>query len=317
MRRTRTLSTLASLGLAGLFVAAGLLAPPVGTASSHREAPMISEDPLADNTDVYAFRDPITAGGSENIILVANYIPLELPSGGPNYHHFGENIQYEIHVKNQTDEGPLGSAQDDITYRFTFTRTNENPNTFFPILLGAENLNTSYTMEKSTDGGQHVPDRHHERYRLRRQTSGRARSTPPSGLTPATASSPGAPSPAPPRARRSSSDPATTRSSSTSAASSTSATSGRSSATTVQRLLRSRRGRRVQHALDRDSRPDQGPPEGRQATSTRPPTSSTATSSSACGHRPAGPRSGRSQPMARRRPTAATGSRSRVWATPS
>lgn len=115
---------------------------------------MISEDPLADNTDLYVWREPGQPGGQDNVVIVANYIPLELPSGGPNYHHFGENIQYEIHVKNQTSAGALGTAMDDITYRFTFSRTNENPNTFFPILLGAENLNTSYTMEKSTDGGQ-------------------------------------------------------------------------------------------------------------------------------------------------------------------
>lgn len=153
MQSSRTLSSLAALGLAGLFVAAGLLAPPPGTASSHREAPLISEDPLADNTDLYVFREPIQAGGTDNMIIVANYIPLELPSGGPNYHHFGENVRYEIHVKNQTSEGPLGSATDDITYRFTFSKSNELPGTFFPILLGAENLNTTYTMEKSTDGG--------------------------------------------------------------------------------------------------------------------------------------------------------------------
>ncbi|MEM1057148.1 MAG: DUF4331 family protein [Bacteroidota bacterium] len=153
MQRPRLFSTLATAGLASLFLAVGLLAPPPGTASSHREAPMISEDPLADNTDLYAFREPIRAGGTDNVIIVANYIPLELPSGGPNYHQFGENIRYEIHVKNQTSAGALGTATDDITYRFTFSRTNENPNTFFPILLGDENLNTSYTMEKSTDGG--------------------------------------------------------------------------------------------------------------------------------------------------------------------
>ena len=136
--------------MAGLVLAGGLLAPPTSDASSHREAPLIADDPLADNTDVYAFRSP---DDPSTVTIVANFIPLSLPDGGPNYTHFGENVQYEIHVKNQTSAGVLGSATDDITYRFTFTRVNEDPSTFFNIRLGAENLNTSYQVEKSTDGG--------------------------------------------------------------------------------------------------------------------------------------------------------------------
>jgi hypothetical protein len=117
--------------------------------SSHREAPLISNDPLADNTDLYVFRDPVQ---QDNIIIVANYIPLELPEGGPNYNTFGENIRYEIHIKNRTSETTLGHAQDDITYRFTFKQENEDPTTFFNIRLG-QNLKTTYTCQKSTDGG--------------------------------------------------------------------------------------------------------------------------------------------------------------------
>jgi len=120
-----------------------------GDASSHREAPLISNDPLADNTDLYAFRDP---SDPEYMVIVANYIPLELPEGGPNYNTFGENIRYEIHIKNQTSVGPLGTAKDDITYRFTFNLTNEDPTTFFNIRLG-QNLKATYICEKSTDGG--------------------------------------------------------------------------------------------------------------------------------------------------------------------
>lgn len=149
MTPLRTL--LAGGAAAGLILAAGLLAPPYSDASSHREAPLIADDPLADNTDVYAFRDP---DNEDNVVIVADYIPLSHPEGGPNYNHFGENVRYEIHIKNQTSAGALGSATDDITYRFTFDRENEDPTTFFNIRLGAENLNTSYTLEKSTDGGQ-------------------------------------------------------------------------------------------------------------------------------------------------------------------
>jgi hypothetical protein len=119
-------------------------------ASSHREAPLIADDPLADNTDLYAFRSPDAPNNdaSASVTIIANYIPLELPQGGPNYNTFGENIRYEIHVKNdQTTTG------DDITYRFTFSRTNQDPSTFFNIRLGQQNLKTTYTCEKSVAGG--------------------------------------------------------------------------------------------------------------------------------------------------------------------
>ncbi|CAG5067983.1 hypothetical protein DYBT9623_00711 [Dyadobacter sp. CECT 9623] len=129
----------------------GLLAlicamPFQSNASSHREAPLISTDPLADNTDVYAFKSPMN---KENIVLVANYIPFEHPAGGPNWYSFGENIRYEIHVDNNA-----GTTGADIVYRFTFKKVNEDPSTFFLIRLGKENLKTTYTCERSTDGGQ-------------------------------------------------------------------------------------------------------------------------------------------------------------------
>jgi hypothetical protein len=119
-------------------------------ASSHREAPLISNDPQADNTDLYVFRSP---DDTNTITIVANYIPLELPEGGPNYSTFSEHVRYEIHIKNRTSAGPLGSAKDDITYRFTFRVVNEDPTTFFNIRLGLQNLKVTYKCEKSLDGG--------------------------------------------------------------------------------------------------------------------------------------------------------------------
>ncbi|MBC8047772.1 MAG: DUF4331 family protein [Fimbriimonadaceae bacterium] len=118
------------------------------TASSHREAPLIADDPLADNTDLYVFRSPGTPEIQETITIIANFIPLELPHGGPNYYTFGENIRYEIHIDNN-----IATLGDDIVYRFLFTRTDEDPTTFFNIRLGAENIKMNYTCEKSTDGG--------------------------------------------------------------------------------------------------------------------------------------------------------------------
>src|ERR1700744_2179450 len=101
-------------------------------ASSHREAPLISNDPLADNTDLYVFRSPCD---TNNIVIIANYIPFEAPMGGPNWYTFGENIRYEIHIKNNAS-----TTGDDITYRFTFTHSNEDATTFFKIRLGKQTL---------------------------------------------------------------------------------------------------------------------------------------------------------------------------------
>ncbi len=114
-------------------------------ASSHREAPLISKDPVADNTDVYAFRSP---DDPNTVTIIANYIPLELPEGGPNYYNFGTDVRYEIHIKNKTT-----TTGDDITYRFTFNRFINDAETFFNIRLGKQNLMTYYTCEKSMDGG--------------------------------------------------------------------------------------------------------------------------------------------------------------------
>ncbi len=114
-------------------------------ASSHREAPLIASDPLADNTDLYAFRSP---DDPSTITIIANYIPAEVAYGGPNYYSFGENIRYEIHIDNDASK-----PGDEITYRFTFKVINEDPTTFFNIRLGKQNLKTTYTLQRSIDGG--------------------------------------------------------------------------------------------------------------------------------------------------------------------
>ncbi|HRG66265.1 MAG TPA: DUF4331 domain-containing protein, partial [Saprospiraceae bacterium] len=114
-------------------------------ASSHREAPLIANDPLADNVDLYAFRSP---DDPNTITIIATYVPMQLPHGGPNYFSFGENIRYEIHIDNDAS-----IPGDEITYRFTFHKVNEDPTTFFNIRLGKQNLKTTYTLERSLDNG--------------------------------------------------------------------------------------------------------------------------------------------------------------------
>src|SRR5487761_2706995 len=97
--------------------------------SSHREAPEISKDPVADSTDVYAFVSP---DRPDTVTLIANYIPLQEPAGGPNFYEFGDDVQYDIHIDNNGD----GDA--DVTYRFMFTTEVRDENTFLyntgPIL---------------------------------------------------------------------------------------------------------------------------------------------------------------------------------------
>src|SRR5262249_24108528 len=79
------------------------------TASSHREAPLIADDPAADNTDVYAFVSP---DKPNTVTIIANYIPLEDPAGGPNYYRFDPSFLYEINVDNN------GDAREDVSYQF-------------------------------------------------------------------------------------------------------------------------------------------------------------------------------------------------------
>jgi hypothetical protein len=89
--------------------------------SSHREAPEISKDPVADSTDVYAFVSP---DRPDRVTLIANYVPLQAPDGGPNFYEFGDDVLYAINIDNNGD----GVA--DISYQFQFTSELTNPNTF-------------------------------------------------------------------------------------------------------------------------------------------------------------------------------------------
>jgi len=128
--------------LAALVLFAAVL---TATASSHREAPLIADDPLADNCDLYAFRSP---DRPNTVTLIATYVPLQFPQGGPNYYSFGENIRYEIHVDNDASR-----PGDEVIYRVVFKMVNEDPTTFFNIRLGKRNLKMTYNLLRSDDGG--------------------------------------------------------------------------------------------------------------------------------------------------------------------
>lgn len=138
--------------LLGAALGLGLLVP-IG-ASSHREAPLITEDPVADNTDVYAFRSP---DKPDTVTLVANWIPIQEPGQGPNYYSFGEDVLYRINIDNNAD------AVEDITYEFRFFKNLRNPNTFLyntgPVTsLGDPDLNVmdSYSVSRIDNGRRRV-----------------------------------------------------------------------------------------------------------------------------------------------------------------
>src|SRR5215472_1795953 len=106
--------------------------------SSHREAPEISKDPVADSTDVYAFVSP---DRPDSVTLISNYIPLQGPAGGPNFYEFGDDVRYDIHIDNDGDGRP------DVTYQFRFETRLRDRNTFLyntgPILsLDSPNWNS-------------------------------------------------------------------------------------------------------------------------------------------------------------------------------
>src|SRR5579863_1804816 len=89
--------------------------------SSHREAPEISKDPVADSTDLYAFVSP---NEPDTVTLIANYVPLEGPDGGPNFYEFGDDVLYAINIDNDAD------GQPEIIYQFRFENHVTDPGTF-------------------------------------------------------------------------------------------------------------------------------------------------------------------------------------------
>jgi uncharacterized protein DUF4331 len=122
--------------------------------SSHREAPEISKDPVADSTDVYAFVSP---DRPDTVTLIANYIPLQEPAGGPNFYEFGDDVLYEIHVDND------GDGQADISYQFRFETRLTTPGSFLyntgPIKsLNDPNWNSKqfYRVTRVDRSGTHV-----------------------------------------------------------------------------------------------------------------------------------------------------------------
>ncbi|GAA2318775.1 DUF4331 domain-containing protein [Nonomuraea roseoviolacea subsp. roseoviolacea] len=145
---------LIGLGVAAALTASSfaLLRTDAGTASSHREAPMIAGDPRNDNTDVYAFVSPDRA---DTVTLLANWIPFQEPNGGPNFYSFDTRSRYNIKIDND------GDARPDITYQWTFRDEDRRGTSTFlynngPVTsLDDENLlfRQRYTLKRITRHG--------------------------------------------------------------------------------------------------------------------------------------------------------------------
>jgi hypothetical protein len=143
---------IASYGLAAALIAGSAFAATQApaAASSHREAPLISRDQFADNTDTYAFVSP---DRPDSVTLIGSWIPFEAPQGGPNYFAFADDVTYKLHVDN------IGDAKSHIEYQLKFKTTLRNPNTFLyntgPITSLDDpdwNMPQTYTINEIVNG---------------------------------------------------------------------------------------------------------------------------------------------------------------------
>jgi Domain of unknown function (DUF4331) len=127
MRRSKALGAASAAALlAGSLAVSGVFG------SSHREAPGILKDPTADNTDVYAYTAQDAPG---SLTVVANWIPLADPAGGPNFFPLDEDARYYIKVDN------TGDGYEDVAYRYDFKTRFRNPNSFLYAVPPVNSIN--------------------------------------------------------------------------------------------------------------------------------------------------------------------------------
>src|ERR1039458_2235673 len=115
--------------------------------SSHREAPEISKDPVADSADLYAFVSP---DSPRTVTIIANYVPLQQPAGGPNFYEFGDDVLYEIHIDND------GDARAEITYQFRFNTVLYNTGQIKHLSDKTWNRKQFYSVTRVDKNGSHL-----------------------------------------------------------------------------------------------------------------------------------------------------------------
>src|SRR3954451_21231318 len=128
------------IALVAALIAAAI-AVPLSFGSSHREAPLTSIDPTADDTDLYAYTANDAPG---SLTVVANWIPFEDPAGGPNFYKFDDRAHYYVNVDN------TGDGAYDIRYQFAFKTKVGNPDSFLYALPGVSSINDSKLNVKQT-----------------------------------------------------------------------------------------------------------------------------------------------------------------------
>jgi len=157
MRKSITAAALAAVATSAAIAGAVALGPGDGTASSHREAPLIADDPSADLTDVYAFRSPDRPG---TVTILANVIPGEDPAAGPNWYTFSPGARYNLKIDTTGDVRP------DVIYRFEFRRKTgpfflgdtAQPFTVTRIAKGKTTVVASGTTPPNNIGQRSTPD---------------------------------------------------------------------------------------------------------------------------------------------------------------
>jgi hypothetical protein len=128
---------------------AGLAVPAL--ASSHMDAPLITLDPAANTTDVYAFRSQ--QEGVDYLTVALAVYPFEEPGVGPNKYNFDDNVLYEIHVALDKD---VAAGRASISYQFRFKTRYKNTKTILQSYLDViqdvdddgQNLTQTYTVTK-------------------------------------------------------------------------------------------------------------------------------------------------------------------------
>src|SRR5262249_60956779 len=144
-RRALTLALIALIGAAPVR-------PVTALAASHMAAPLITRDPAANTTDVYAFVRP-DQGGNKSLVLALGVYPHENPGVGPNKYNFDESVRYELHVALGSD---VAAGRPTITYRFEFDTKFKNSKTLLQSYTGVvndvndanQNLTQTYTIKK-------------------------------------------------------------------------------------------------------------------------------------------------------------------------
>ena len=121
-------------------------APMLATASSHREAPNITRLPTVDSTDFYMFMS-YEPGRNGYVTLLANYVPLQDPYGGPNYFALDPAAIYEIHIDNN------GDAREDITFQFNIDNDLANNGRGLTVPVGPEGNKTNVAVPLKNIGG--------------------------------------------------------------------------------------------------------------------------------------------------------------------